>query len=324
MPILSKFSLPAFIQDFPEGSTEDIALKTLWNTNIEGWITQAMPGTPSFFYDPTKTDIPTGTASVPVQWNAFPGRLDQYYSTTPPVQPSNPYNLSSDQLYQLADFGSYTDNLGNTQTFGPIPSTLCPEAAWPPNFVVGQEPPPPGTKPFGPYGPRGWLDEYCEWAAARDENGNLVRIDFCCENPEYWTSVWKIDPNKVVELYNATLNFDASASRQVTVTLADLSMPFNDPDTGLPAYNPLNKWNSGPVSVRTGDPSGFTGGAMHLTSTPNTLQTELGLAGFSTPQYQPPSPGNRNQPQTLICCGNYGQEYRNSDPHIDSRPVRPD
>lgn len=87
-----------------------------------------------------------------------------------------------------------------------------------------------------------------------------------------------------------------------------------DPITGAPVYNPLNKWNSGPVSVRTGDSSQFTGGVMHLTSTPNTLQTELGLAGASTVQYQPPS-GTINE-QTLICCGMYGQAYRHSDPHI--------
>jgi hypothetical protein len=55
-----------------------------------------------------------------------------------------------------------------------------------------------------------------------------------------------------------------------------------------------------------------SGGAMHLTSTPNTLQTELGLAGGATVRR---TTGNSN-PQTLICCSQYGQSYRNSDPHI--------
>ncbi len=89
-----------------------------------------------------------------------------------------------------------------------------------------------------------------------------------------------------------------------------------DPDTGRPAYNPLNKWNSGPVAVRTGAVASFSGGVMHLTSTPNTLQTELGLAGAATVQYQPPGGTGNSDPQALICCGNYGQEYRHSDPHI--------
>jgi hypothetical protein len=85
-----------------------------------------------------------------------------------------------------------------------------------------------------------------------------------------------------------------------------------DPETGQPVYNPLNTWNSGPVAVRTGDAARFSGGVMHLTSTPNTLQTELGLAGVSTVQV---SSGNADA-QALICCGQFGQEYRHSDPHI--------
>lgn len=51
---------------------------------------------------------------------------------------------------------------------------------------------------------------------------------------------------------------------------------------------------------------------MHLTSTPNTFQTELGLAGGATVGRVA---GNSN-PQKLICCSQYGQSFRNSDPHI--------
>jgi hypothetical protein len=173
-------------------------------------------------------------------------------------------------------------------------------------------------KTFGPYGPRGWLDEYCEWSAARDANNNLIRIDFCCENPEYWTTLWKVDQHRVRELYEETLNFGVPLERKVKVALEDLQLigqdrnPVIDPQTQKAAYNPLNKWNSGPVAIRTGAESGFTGGAMHLTSTPNTLQTELGLAGASSVQF---TSGN-NDPQALICCGQFGQEYRHSDPHI--------
>jgi hypothetical protein len=55
------------------------------------------------------------------------------------------------------------------------------------------------------------------------------------------------------------------------------------------------------------------GGAMHLTSTPNTLQTELGLAGIATLKYPP---GSSSDPNTLLCCADFGQPYRNSDPTI--------
>jgi hypothetical protein len=312
MPVLSSFSLPAFIEDIPTDTPANQALnaelKWRWNVNVKGWIAQAMPGAPSYFYDPTATDIPANTGAAPVTWNAFPGRLRQYYSDNPPNPPTtNPYLLDSDQLYALADTGYYPGDNGEA-SFQPIPSTLCPEADW-------------DSKPqtFGPYGPRGWLDEYCEWSAARDTNGNLVRVDFACENPEYWTTLWKVSPSIVAGLYQSVLNYDAPAERQVTVTVEDLQLMAGgdvviDPETGRPAYNPLNKWNNGPVAFRTGASSGFSGGVMHLTSTPNTLQTELGLAGSATVQV---TSGNSDQ-QALICCAKFGQEYRNSDPHIGS------
>ncbi|WP_253817032.1 hypothetical protein [Myxococcus xanthus] len=150
---------------------------------------------------------------------------------------------------------------------------------------------------YGPFGPRGWQDEYCEWSVERDSQGNILRIDFTCENPEYWNTLWAVDPNKVLELYRSTLG-----KRQIA--LEDLYLMA--PSTGRPAYNPLNRWNSGPVSTAS------QGGAMHLTSTPNTLQTEIGLASAATV----PRPVGNSNPQTLICCAQYGQPARNSDPHI--------
>lgn len=309
MPVLQSFSLPAFIEDIPADTPENKLLNTelkwRWNINVKGWIAQAMPSSPAFFYDPTVTDIPSGSPTAPVVWNAFPGRVRQFYSDDPPNQPIGPYKLNTDQLYSLVDTGGYEQN-GQPSTFQPIPSALCPQADWTSSLQT-----------FGPYGPRGWLDEYCEWSAARDADNNLVRIDFACENPEYWTTLWKVSPTIVADLYQSILNHNAPPERQVTVAVEDLELTVNgqaviDPETGRPAYNPLNRWNSAPVAVRTGAPSSFTGGVIHLTSTPNTLQTELGLAGSATIQV---TSGNADQ-QALICCGKFGQEYRHSDPHI--------
>ena len=307
---LTQFSLPAFIQDFTPGSPADKVLKTYWTINVSAWMQQATPPSPSFFYDPLGLDFPATAATVRVEWVAFPGRLDQYFSANPPVSPPNPYKLGQDFIYQLADSGHYYANRANL-SFPDIPQTICPQADW-----SGP------LKKFGPYGPRGWLDEYCEWSIAYDGGSRILRIDFCCENPEYWTTLWKVNSTRVRELYESTLNHDVPTARKISVALSDLELkdangkPVIDPETGQPAYNPLNKWNSGPSAVRTGNSGGFTGGAMHLTSTPNTLQTELGLAGGSTPQFQPPGGTGNSDPQALICCGQYGQEYRHSDPHI--------
>ncbi|MQP66331.1 hypothetical protein GE253_13385 [Niveispirillum sp. SYP-B3756] len=298
------FGTPAFIVDFPDSTASQTALAALWNDNLKGFVQQAMPAAPSFFYDPTDTDIPADTPTAQVSWSAFSGRLMQYCSATPPIPPANPYNLGMQDIYSLADTGYY----GTAATALPdIPAQFCPEANW--NGPLQK---------YGPYGPRGWHDEYCEWAAARDENNNIIRVDFCCENPEYWYSLWAISPTRVVELYNEILNYGLHADRLVVVTEDDLTLKdgggnvVTDPGTGRAAYNPLNKWNSGPKSSRTGSLADRTGGAVHLTSTPNTLQTEIGLAGVSTQQLVS---GNDNA-QNLLCCGQFGQAYRNSDPHI--------
>jgi hypothetical protein len=307
------FGLPAFIQDFPANSPEYANLSNRWTINVNGWIQQATPDPAYFFYNPMNVSIPQGTAAVRVEWVAFSGRIDQFYSASAPVNPPNPYKLTQSQIYQLADTGYY--ELYRTKTtFQNIPATLCPDADW--NGTL---------KTFGPFGPRGWMDEYCEWTTVSNKSGKLVRVDFACENPEYWNTLWKVSPERVRALYESTLNFGAPAANHIKVALKDLELndstgkPVTDPDTGRPAYNPLNKWNSGPIAVRDGANS--YGGVMHLTSTPNTLQTELGLAGAATVQYVPPkfknNPAQRNSDsQALICCGNYGQEYRHSDPTI--------
>ena len=51
---------------------------------------------------------------------------------------------------------------------------------------------------------------------------------------------------------------------------------------------------------------------MHLTSTPNTLQTEIGLGASATVQRK----SNNTNAGALICCSQYGQPHRNSDPNI--------
>ena len=239
-------------------------------------------------------------------WIAFPNRLYEYLGQD--QAPPNPYGLRQTQLFQIADFGYYENN-GQKASLPGIPTTICPQPDWsnPATFHT-----------YGPYGPRGWLDEYCEFSVTRDPvTSKITRVDIVCENPEYWYTFWRVSPEAVAQAYQDALNFGlpVDSPNLVKVDVTDLQLtdasgnPVIDPTTGRPAYNPLNKWNNGAASRRGANASG---GAIHLTSTPNTLQTELGLAGGATVRR---TVGNTN-PQKLICCSQFGQAFRNSDPHI--------
>jgi len=281
-----RFSTPAGQVDFPGDPTRQAALDHLWNTNLSGFVAQAITGNPwtstntsdqTWYYDPTTTS----TASAGYQqitWSPLPGRITYYF----------PQLASTFDLYSLADTGK--DTQGNT--FGQITTNPCDPTGAP-------------MEAYGPYGPRGWQDEYCEWSIERNSDGKIVRIDYTCENPEYFNSVWLIDPSAVLAIYQSALG-------KPQIQLADLYLKdaagkaVIDPSSGRPAYDPLNKWNNGPISTSTG------GGAMHLTSTPNTIQTEMGLASGATT----PRPCGNTNPKTLICCAQYGQVGRNSDPNI--------
>jgi hypothetical protein len=280
-----QFRTPAAVRDFADDPVKQQQLDNLWSNNLDGFTQQGMVGnlwnatnTPETtnYFNP-KEGIPEGEnlGPVAVEWSAFPGRLAYNFPSA-----------TQKQLNQMADNGVIT-NL--------ISSAPCDSTA-------------PINAPYYPYGPRGWQDEYCEWAVTRNASGKITRIDFTCDNPEYFNTLWQVDPNKVLEIYQTTLN-------KPQITLADLTLPNAfDPETGKTFYNPLNVWNSGSVSdVKTG-------GVMHLTSTPNTIQTEIGISSAATVLRNNPTSGNTTWPSSefnpLLCCAQYGQKHRNSDPNI--------
>jgi hypothetical protein len=309
MPTWSSFMTPAGIVDFPDDPIKQAALNALWSERVSGFTDQAILGNPwqsqyadhqDFYVNPLTTDVPDGVAVANINWAGLPRRITYYFPE---------YSLLDAR--SLANTGLKRDGT----TFGEIPRSTCPGGDRTPI-------------PFGPYGPRGWQDEYCEWSTTYDDttkpvpDRKVLRIDFVCENPEYWHTLWAIDPQRVVDLYNAILNYPEGTREEdknvhKVVTLDDLvlrssvtMLPVIDPFTGRPAYNPLNNFNRGPEASPT------FGGAIHLTATPNTLQTELGLAAGATVQRQPNSDGDNTNTDWLICCSQYGQPHRNSDPHI--------
>lgn len=292
--VTRRFLTPANQIDFPQNPTLQAQLDALWTLNLTGFTQQGITGNPwnstnsannTWYFNPVTSDT-SQAVYQPIQWNAFPGRLAFYYGGGGGTN-SQGLVLSSQDLLSLGDTG---------QTTKGTPFSGLPQITNPCTGAVTN---------YGPFGPRGWQDEYCEWSVERDTNGNIVRIDFTCENPEYWNTLWAVSPEQVLALYQQTLGKPQIQLRDLYL-LDPNGAPVVDPSTGRPAYNPLNRWNSGPVSTAS------QGGAMHLTSTPNTLQTEMGLASSAT---VPRTCGNGNA-QTLICCAQYGQPARNSDPHI--------
>jgi len=129
---------------------------------------------------------------------------------------------------------------------------------------------------------RALQNEYCEWCVQRSPvSGKITRIDFTCESPEYWYTLWRVDPSTVLSLYRETL-------RQPDIQLEALCLKdgegrvLDDPFTGGPQYDPLNAWNRGTEVTRTG------GGAMHLSHAPNALKSAiaavLGATGGRAPK----------------------------------------
>lgn len=293
--------------------------ETDWNNNVTGWTQMSVIGNPwsnlndaprSGYYNPIESGYGTQTP-VTITWQPFPNRLwTFFYNNGAAVVPQlNGQAMTLDQVMALTDHGQITLN-GTLYSLYPdpaatqlqIPSVLCKSINWNGPYAD-----------FSPSGPRGWLDEYCEWSITRDPDGNMRSIMFTSENPAYFLTMWNIDPNAVLGLYQAYVDpqvklEDLYLRYTANGPTGNAGDPVIDATTGRPAYDTVNKWNSGTVRI-----PGVSGGAMHLTSGPNTLSAEIYLAAAAT--ILRPLNSSRNQ-QSLICCAQYGQNYRNSDPHI--------
>lgn len=271
--------------------------------------------------------LPTG-ASGPVQpitWTAFPNKVAWYFS----VSQYNPYQVPTPLLYPLADTGrldpkdpvlrQWASQNGvlkdlealvkrfpafastDLSNFAPvkIPTDVCPVVDWDQDKKDWTK----FSASVG--GPRGWKDEYNEWVVTRNAAGKITRISFTAENPEYWLTLWNVDPQRVLALYRQLV------SPRVHLTdlyLRDAAGKVVTGFDGKPYYNPLNKWNYGNVATDAG------GGAVHLTSPPNTVGAEIYL-GASASMVRALDAGAYS-PVANICAAQYGAPFRNSDPNI--------
>jgi len=132
-------------------------------------------------------------------------------------------------------------------------------------------------------------DEYCEWSVERDPATNKIkRVTFTAEGPEYWSALAKVNPAKVLSLYQQFVS---------PAVVADDLFRNN-------SYLPRNKWNNS-----------TTHGAMHLIQPNNTLLAEINIAVASSIVRRIDGQLLTDE-QDLITCGGYGVGERFSDPHI--------
>ena len=137
---------------------------------------------------------------------------------------------------------------------------------------------------------RNLQDEYCEWSFTEDENGDIKRVDFTSEGPEYWQVLAILQPDTLLDHYRSMIG------------------EHIDPDIIMPGgrYDPANEFNAGTRN-----------GLVHLIQRNNTLGAEIELAAGASIVRR------RNGElvtgvQDLIQCSRYGQGERHSDPHIGS------
>lgn len=162
-----------------------------WNNNVAGWTEAAIIGNPwsnlndaprDQYYNPLERGMGTQGDAV-ITWTPFPNRLIAYLTDPNSAKlPQLGAPLSMDQVMALADDGQITINGKTLLLYDPagkgtllqLPKTRCPNINW--TGPLGD---------FSPSGPRGWLDEYCEWSVTYDTDTKraMRSVMFTCENP---------------------------------------------------------------------------------------------------------------------------------------------
>jgi hypothetical protein len=266
------FQTPANIQDFQQASSyqqwsdwisgqNDANIQTGYPPcSYEAGVMDRYPEiTQCQYYNPAHTTV-SGTTDSVISWNGFPNRIKSQYppgsnAIFPPAEP--PKAVKDDPFLQHY----FPDNTWQKYA----------------NVLMRVQ------------------DEYLEWFATKDASGKVVRVDFTCEGPEYWQSMYQWEKSTLLKLYQQFIS--------PNVQMADLEWtdPM-DPSGGI-TYNPYNKWNT-------------TQGIMHLNCPPNSLGAEINLAAFATVLRKNAEGQQITNFGDLIDCAQYGNPTRNSDPNI--------
>jgi hypothetical protein len=291
MSLLSRFDPPAYLDDFDAIPGQREAWHDFVSLNFDASIEAeravvttnhgAAPGIVQFFnaarYDPGGPLVEQA-----ITWNAFPRELVRRFGRERAL-------VEADQLWPLSAYRGHFD----------------------PDRPEVTTPPASDTMVFRPH------DEYCEWHVTRDpQTGQLVRITFSSEPPEYWTALFggtigvtedrgvsfPGSPGALLALYRALV--DPRVVLEDLIVQADFVGGEGEPHV-KGSYNPYNKWNT-------------THGIAHLCAPPNSLGAEIRLGADATVLYRDGAGRPLTQPDALICGAAYGGPNRNSDPTIGS------
>ena len=260
------FDLPGFLTEFPEDPLKEHLMRSRWTEQLDLWLRRAIGNDPwNFTHQPNLTNY----------YHPFLTDIPEGAPAVPITWTTFPNRIK----FEFPNVGrrkqwEYADN---------SPYELNPD--------------------YYPPGARGWQDEYAEWSVTRNAQGKITQVMFTSETREYWYGLWDVDPQAVLNHYRELISPD--------VQLEDLyrrdesGRAIVDPQTGRPAYNDLNKWNTKTEN-----------GLAHMIAEFNFLMGAVFLVGQSTILRKDKDGNPVTDPNELINCVLAGTGNRNSDPFI--------
>jgi Dyp-type peroxidase family len=275
MGLVQGFDPPAFLDDFDGIPGQREAWHRFISERLDRAIAAQRRATKVQLYNPSAYEPGGPLVEQAVTWNAFPKELVRRFGRARAM-------IEADRRWPLSAYrGHYDPDRPQVTTPGVASDVF-----------------------FRPQ------VEYCEWHVTRDPlTGELVRVTFTSEPPEYWTALFggKLGEvtfpgakDKLLALYRQLVDPRVQLEDLIvhTAFVGAQGEAYKPGD-----YHPFNRWNT-------------THGIAHLCAPSNTLASEIQLAGDATIRYHDGSGRPLTQPDALICGAGYGGINRNSDPTI--------
>lgn len=139
---------------------------------------------------------------------------------------------------------------------------------------------------------RGLQDEYCEWNVQRDAAGDVLRVTFTTEMPEYYDHLLTVDEDRALDLFEA---FTGSRPSVSDLRAGQKYIPANPPN------------------------SAQDGSIVHLSQGSNNLFAAIALAAQATILRHDANGDPVTDQEQLVECGGLGEKTRSSDPQIAAK-----